>query len=455
MAKLQKRLEPKELEPKERIRNFKEVNLGFTKEEAIQEAARCLQCKAPLCIQGCPVSIDIPKFIRELKEEKFEQALKTIKNTNNLPAVCGRVCPQENQCELKCVLGKKGAPINIGKLERFSAEFEKEEKIKPQITKKEKIAVIGSGPAGLACAAGLAKTGYAVTIFEAMHLPGGVLTYGIPEFRLPRSIVFREIENLKALGVKIKLNQFIGKTIEISELQKEFDAVFISTGAGLPKFMEIPGEHLNHVYSANEFLTRVNLMEAHLDTTPTPVKMGKKVVVIGGGNVAIDAARTAKRLGADVTIVYRRGEQEMPARIEEIKHAKEEGIRFMTLTNPVRILGEKEVSGIRCVQMMLAEPDESGRRKPVPMEGSEFNIDYDQVIIAIGQASNPLTIRGTNIQHDSEGNIRVNENMMSSLDGVFAGGDIIGGDPTVIQAMGDGRKAAKAIDDYVRRKRVV
>lgn len=446
------RLEPKEQRPEDRIKNFDEVNLGYTEEEAVKEAERCLQCKKPLCVSGCPVNVDILGFIKKIKEQKFENALKIIKKTNNLPAVCGRVCPQENQCEAGCVLGKKS--INIGKLERFASEYEVENKIKDGISGKGKIAVVGSGPAGLTCAADLAGS-YSVTIFEALHKPGGVLTYGIPEFRLPKDIVFKEIDNIAKLGVEIKMNYLIGMTIHVAELLKEFDAVFIGCGAGLPKFMNIAGEHLNHVYSANEFLTRVNLMEAHLEVSPTPVKMGKEVIVVGGGNVAMDAARTAKRLGADVTIVYRRTEKEMPARVEEVEHAKEEGIHFMILTNPVKILGEKEVTGIRCVQMMLAEPDESGRRKPVTIEGSEFNISCDQVIIAIGQGCNPLIVKSTNLQHDIDGNIIVNDNLMTSMQGVFAGGDIIGGNATVIHAMGDGKKAAKAIDDYLKKKKFV
>ncbi len=446
------RLEPKEQRPEDRIKNFDEVNLGYTKEEAVKEAERCLQCKKPLCVSGCPVNVDIPGFIKKIKEQKFENALKIIKKTNNLPAVCGRVCPQENQCEAGCVLEKKS--INIGKLERFASEYGREDKIKESIPGKGKIAVVGSGPAGLTCAADLAGS-YSVAIFEALHKPGGVLTYGIPEFRLPKDVVFKEIDNIAKLGVEIKMNYLIGKTIYVAELLKEFDAVFIGCGAGLPKFMNIAGEHLNHVYSANEFLTRVNLMEAHLGVSPTPVKMGKEVIVVGGGNVAMDAARTAKRLGADVTIVYRRTEKEMPARVEEVKHAKEEGIHFMILTNPVKILGEKEVSSIRCIQMMLTEPDESGRRKPVAIEGSEFNISCDQVIIAIGQGCNPLIAKSTNLQHDIDGNIIVNDNLMTSMQGVFTGGDIIGGNATVIQAMGDGKKAAKAIDDYLRKKVLV
>ncbi|MBD3163864.1 NADPH-dependent glutamate synthase [Candidatus Woesearchaeota archaeon] len=446
-----KRTEPKEQPAKERISNFEEVSLGFTEGEALLEASRCLGCKAPKCVEGCPVNVDIPGFVSRIKDKKFRQAFETIKKTNNLPAICGRVCPQEKQCEAKCILAKKGQPVNIGKLERFASEYEYSLK-KQKPSQKAKIAIVGSGPSGLTCAADLADMGYSVTLFEALHRPGGVLTYGIPEFRLPNKVVFEEIENILKKGVQLKQNRLIGKSISIAELKKKFNAVYISTGAGLPRFMGIPGEHLNNVYSANEFLTRVNLMEAHLEHSPTPVKIGKKVVVVGGGNVAMDSARTAARLGSEVTVIYRRTEKEMPARIEEVKHAKEEGIHFMILTNPVVILGQKEVAGIRCVQMMLAEEDESGRRKPVPIEGSEFDISCDQVIIAIGQGSNPLLSQFAGLKHDMKGNIIVGENMEASIKGVFAGGDIIGGNATVIQAMGDGKKAAKAIDASLRKK---
>jgi glutamate synthase (NADPH) small chain len=445
------RIEPKEQDAKKRIKNFEEVNLGFTEEEAVKESSRCLNCKSPLCMSGCPVNVDIPGFITKIKEGKFKAALDIIKQTNNLPAVCGRVCPQEKQCESRCVLEKKDEPINIGKLERFASEYEKGNKTKIDISKKSKIAIIGSGPSGLTCAADLAKLGYSVTIFEAMHKPGGVLIYGIPEFRLPNEVVFNEIEGILNLGVDFRMNNVFGKSLYLEDLKKEYDSVFIGVGAGLPRFMGIPGEHLNNVYSANEFLTRVNLMEAHLEHSPTPVKIGKKVIVVGGGNVAIDAARTARRLGAAVTLIYRRTGKEMPARIEEVEHSKQEGIKFMMLTNPVEILGEKEVTGIRCVQMMLAEADESGRRKPVPIEGSEFNIICDQIIIAIGQGSNPLVARSMKIGHDIRNNLIVDDNMQTSIEGVYAGGDIIGGNTTVIQAMGDGKKAAKAIDGFLRK----
>ena len=450
-----KRLEPKELNPEERIKSFDEVNLGYTEQEAVEEASRCIQCKNPLCVSGCPVNIDIPCFIKEIKEEKFENALKTIKKTNNLPAVCGRVCPQEKQCEIKCILGKKGDPLNIGKLETFASEYESNDKNKDISKLKESVAVVGSGPAGLTCAADLAEIGYSVTIFEALHKPGGVMIYGIPEFRLPNNIVFKEINNIKNMGVKIETNHLIGRTIEISDLLKEYNAVFIGCGAGLPKFMDIPGEHLNHVYSANEFLTRINLMEAHLEHSPTPVKIGRKVVVVGGGNVAMDSARTARRLGADVTVIYRRTGIEMPARVEEVKHAQEEGVHFMMLTSPMSVLGDKEVSGIRCIQMSLGEEDESGRRKPIQIEGSNFNISCDQVIMAIGQGSNPLIAKSSKLKHDIRGNIIIDENMMTSLAGVFAGGDIIGGNSTVIGAMGDAKKAAQAVDAYIRKEKFI
>jgi glutamate synthase (NADPH/NADH) small chain len=449
------RIESSELDPNIRITNFDEVSLGLSESEAIEEASRCLDCKIPKCVAGCPVAVDIPGFIRSIKTKKHKNALDIIKKTNNLPAVCGRVCPQEKQCEEKCILGIKSDPINIGKLERFASTFDNTKTKKSKPTKSDKIAVVGSGPAGLTCSADLASFGYKVTILEALHQPGGVLIYGIPEFRLPNDVVVAEIKNIMNLGVQIQTNHLVGRSVEIKDLFKEYSAVFIGCGAGLPSFMEIPGEHLNHVYSANEFLTRVNLMEAHLENSPTPVKIGKKVVVVGGGNVAMDAARTAKRLGGEVTIVYRRTENEMPARIEEVKHAKEEGIKFMILTNPVEILGEKEVSGIRCVQMMLGSPDDSGRRKPMPIEGSEFNISCDQVIIAIGQGSNPLIAKSSKLKHDINGNIIVDKNLMTAMDGVFAGGDIVGGNASVIQAMGDGKKAAKAIDAYLRKREFI
>ena len=449
MAKKQTHI--KEQEPKERIHNFKEVCLGYAKEEAMQEALRCLQCKKPLCIEGCPVNVNIPKFIRSIKENKFDDAIRAIKETNNLPGVCGRVCPQEEQCEKACILGKKNDPVNIGKLERFAADFEGDLST-PKIKKNnKKIAIVGSGPAGLTCAADLALKGYDITIFEALHDFGGVLRYGIPEFRMPNTIVEKEVDYIKKLGVKLIKNIVVGKLYNIEELAGKFDAVFIAAGAGLPYFMDIPGETLNGVYSANEYLVRINLMHANdFPNYATPIKKAGKVVVVGGGNVAMDAARAAKRLGADVSVVYRRTEAEMPARNEEIKHAEEEGIHFMMLTLPVRILGNEKVEGIECIQMRLGEPDESGRRKPEPIEGSEFAIDCNQVIIAIGQGPNPLIAKTSKLEHSHKNNLIVDENMKTSMEGVYAAGDITSGAATVIKAMGDAKKAAKAIDEYIK-----
>ncbi len=443
----------KEQNPKERVYNFKEVCLGYAKEEAMQEASRCLQCKKPLCVEGCPVNINIPKFIRLIKENKFDDSIKVIKETNNLPGVCGRVCPQEEQCEKACILGKKNDPVNIGKLERFAADFEID-LAAPKIKKNnKKIAIVGSGPAGLTCAADLALRGYDITIFEALHDFGGVLRYGIPEFRMPNSIIEKEISYIQKLGVKLIKNAVVGKLYDIEELKARFDAVFIAAGAGLPHFMDIPGETLNGVYSSNEYLVRINLMHANeFPGYATPIKKADKVVVVGGGNVAMDAARTAKRLGADVSVVYRRTEAEMPARDEEIKHAEEEGIHFMMLTLPVKILGKEKVEGIECLQMKLGEPDESGRRKPEPIEGSEFTIDCDQVIIAIGQGPNPLIAKTSKLEHSHRNNLIVDENMKTSMEGVYAAGDITSGAATVIKAMGDAKKAAKAIDEYVKNK---
>jgi len=452
MAK-QKQTPIKEQEPKERIKNFKEVCLGYAAEEAKEEALRCLQCKKPLCVEGCPVNINIPKFIKFIKESKFDDAVRAIKETNNLPGVCGRVCPQEEQCEKMCILGKKYEPVNIGKLERFASDYEGDIK-SPQIKKNsKKIAIIGSGPAGLTCAADLALKGYDVTIFEALHDFGGVLRYGIPEFRLPKKIVEKEIEYIKKLGVKLVKDAVIGRLYTIEELTQKFDAVFIGAGAGLPYFMGIPGEALNGVYSANEYLVRVNLMNANNSSSyATPIKKASRVIVVGAGNVAIDSARVARRLGADVTVVYRRSENEMPARIEEIKHAKEEGIHFLMLTLPVKILGAEKVEGVECVQMMLGEEDETGRKRPMPIEGSEFVIDCDQVIIAIGQGPNPLIAKTSRMEHGLKSNLIVDENMKTSIEGVYAAGDITSGAATVIKAMGDAKKAARAIDEYVKNK---
>ena len=442
-----------EQKPEERIKNFNEVCLGYTEEQAMAEATRCLQCKKPKCVEGCPVNINIPRFIYFIKKRKFDEAIKTINETNNLPGVCGRVCPQEDQCEKACILGKKA--INIGKLERFAADKEGKTGI-PAIKKsKKKIAVIGSGPAGLTCAADLALMGYNITIFEALHKPGGVLTYGIPEFRLPKKIVESEVDYITKLGVEIRLNAPVGKLYAMEELLKSYDAIFIGVGAGLPYFMNIPGENLCYVYSANEFLTRSNLMKAYdFPNHLTPLKKAKKIVVVGGGNVAMDAARTARRLGAEVNIVYRRGFEEMPARKEEIEHAQEEGIHFILLTCPVRIMGNEKVEGIECVQMMLGEEDESGRKTPKPIEGSEFIIDCEQVIIAVGQGPNPLLMKTTSLERTPKGYLIVDDNLRTSNEKVFAGGDIVGGTEgegaTVIHAMGNGKKAAKAIDGYLK-----
>lgn len=435
----------------ERIKNFDEVNLGYNDELAIKEATRCLQCKKPLCVEGCPVNIDIPKFIKQVKNRKFDDAAKTIKEQNFLPGICGRVCPQETQCEEKCILAKKKQQIAIGYLERFAGDNEKNiELIKIKKISK-RIAVIGSGPASLTCAAKLALLGYGVKIFEALHKAGGVLRYGIPEFRLPKSIVDGEIDYIKKLGVEIELNSVIGRTISLDELSKEYDAVFIGTGAGLPYFMRIPGESLNGVYSANEFLARINLMKANeFPKSGTPIKRAKKTIVVGGGNVAIDAARTARRLGSDVTVVYRRSFDEMPARIEEIEHAKEEGINFLMLTNPTKILGEKIVTGIECQQMMLGEQDSTGARTPLPIDDSEFSLECGQVIIAIGQGINSLLARNSELRTGMRGSIEVNENYQASNPKIFAGGDVIGEESTVIKAMADGKNAASAIGRFLK-----
>ncbi|CEP81186.1 NADPH-dependent glutamate synthase [Paraclostridium sordellii] len=445
-----------------RVKNFDEVCLGYNKEEAMKEASRCLECKKPRCVSGCPVEINIPGFIGKLKEGDIEGAAKVIAKDSSLPAVCGRVCPQENQCEGLCVLGIKSDAVSIGKLEKFVADYSREHNLDLAQTEEannKKVAVIGSGPAGLACAGDLAKLGYDVTIFEAMHEAGGVLTYGIPEFRLPKDgVVKPEIENIKSLGVKIETNTIIGRTITIDELLNEerFEAVFIGSGAGLPKFMGISGENANGVCSANEFLTRVNLMKAYKEDYMTPVRTGKSVAVIGGGNVAMDAARTAARLGAETHIVYRRSEAELPARLEEVHHAKEEGIIFDTLTNPVEILTDEsgEVKGMVCVKMELGEPDDSGRRRPQVIENSEFIMTVDTVIMALGTSPNPLITSTTEgLDTNKWECIVADDNGVTSKDGVFAGGDAVTGAATVISAMGAGRKAAKAIDEYLKNKK--
>lgn len=447
-------------DPKERAANFNEVALGFTREQAIEEAKRCLQCKKPSCMKGCPVEVKIPGFLKYVAEGDFDSAIKEIKIDNALPSVCGRVCPQETQCENVCVLSKKGASVSIGRLERFVSDHERKsgvqtpEKAKPS---GKKVAVVGSGPAGLTAAADMAKMGHAVTIFEALHEAGGVLIYGIPEFRLPKEIVRAEVEYVKKLGVTVLLDHVIGKIETADELLSEFDAVFLGTGAGLPVFMNIDGENLNGVYSANEFLTRVNLMKSYkFPEFDTPIKKGKRVVVVGGGNVAMDSARCALRLGAnEVTIVYRRGEDEMPARAEEIEHAKEEGIIFRLLTNPVRIIGDAKnwVTHVECINMHLCEPDESGRCRPAPTAGTEQMIESDVVVIAIGTSPNPLVPRTTKgLEITKHGTIVAGENGETTKKGVYAGGDAITGSATVISAMGAGKKAARAIDEYVRGK---
>ena len=450
-----------EQDPKERIRNFREVALGYDKQTAVNEAKRCLQCAHRPCVEGCPVSIDVPAFVKSVAEGNFDSAIIKIREKNNLPAISGRVCPCEKQCEGRCALGKMGGPLAIGHLERFVSDHEREKgfkTMKPPEPTGKKIAVIGSGPAGLTCAGTLAKMGHKVTIFEALHDSGGVLTYGIPEFRLPDEIIKSEVKYIQSLGVKITHDMVVGKTITIDELQKQFDAIFIGTGAGLPEWLNVPGENLNGIYSANEFLTRVNLMKAHrFPEYDTPIRVGKRVVTIGGGNVAVDCARTALRLGAEEScIAYRRTEEEAPARIEEIAHAKEEGVRFEFLTQPLRFIGNKngDVEKMECMQMKLGEPDESGRRKPIPVEGSNFMVDVDTVVIAIGQNPNPLLIRETKgLKTNEDGIIEVDADGRTSISGVFAGGDITTGAATVILAMGAAKRAAKAMDEYVRKKR--
>lgn len=443
-----------------RVKNFNEVALGYDQDTAIAEAVRCLQCKKPLCKQGCPVEVDIPEFINEIANNNFKKAAEILKNKNSLPAVCGRVCPQESQCEKYCILGKKHEPVAIGRLERFAADWEADQEskeIKPVEPTGKKVAVIGAGPAGLTCAGDLAKLGHEVIVFEALHTPGGVLMYGIPEFRLPKDVVKREIDYIKKLGVKFENNSVIGKIFTVDELLAEqgFDAVFIGTGAGLPYFMNIPGENLNGIYSANEFLTRTNLMYAYdFPKACTPIKVGKKVAVIGAGNVAMDAARTALRLGAEESyIVYRRSRAEMPARLEEIEHAEEEGVKFLLLVSPTEFKGNEngEVKSMTCIRYELGEPDASGRRKPVPIKGSQFEMEIDNVVMAIGQGPNPLVPSSTpGLKLTRWGNIVADEETgQTSKNGVFAGGDIVTGAATVILAMGAGKKAAKAIHKYL------
>ncbi len=455
------RVPVREQEPKTRAKNFDEVCLGYNIDEAVEESKRCIGCKNAKCIEGCPVAINIPEFIGHLKEGNVKEAFDVISESSSLPAVCGRVCPQESQCEGKCIRGIKGDPISIGKLERFTADWAKQNGVKPQPPKEKidkKVAVIGSGPAGLTCAGDLAKLGYKVTIFEALHEPGGVLVYGIPEFRLPKEdIVKKEIENVLSLGVELELNSIVGKSVKIDDLFEEgFEAVFIGSGAGLPKFMGIPGEQANGVFSANEYLTRSNLMKAFDENSTTPIMRGQKVAVVGGGNVAMDAARTALRLGAETHIIYRRSEEELPARVEEVHHAKEEGVIFDLLTNPVEILTTDEgwVKGIRCVKMELGEPDASGRRRPQPIEGSEFDIEADTVIMSLGTSPNPLISSTTSgLDTNKWGCIVADEEMgLTSKEGVFAGGDAVTGAATVILAMGAGKVAAKGIHEYLQGK---
>ena len=457
-----KKVPVREQDAKKRAANFEEVCLGYNKEEAMEEANRCIGCKNAQCIKGCPVSINIPEFISHVKQGDIEGAYQVISESSALPAVCGRVCPQESQCEGKCIRGIKGEAISIGKLERFVADWARENEIKPEGAKEKngkKVAVIGSGPAGLTCAGDLAKMGYDVTIFEALHEAGGVLVNGIPEFRLPKqAVVAKEIENVRSLGVKIETNVVVGKSVTIDELIQDegFEAVFIGSGAGLPKFMGIPGENANGVFSANEYLTRSNLMKAFDENSDTPIMRGKKVAVVGGGNVAMDAARTALRLGAEVHIVYRRSEEELPARVEEVHHAKEEGIIFDLLTNPIAIVEDEKgwVTGMKCIKMELGEPDESGRRRPVEVAGSEFVMDVDTVIMSLGTSPNPLissTTEGLEV-NKWKCIVAAEENGQTSKEGVYAGGDAVTGAATVILAMGAGKAGAKGIDEYLRNK---
>jgi len=462
MAKKAPRVPVREQLPEERIKNFDEVCYGYNASEAMQEAERCIHCKNPRCVQACPVYIQIPQFIKAVRENQFGEAFDIIAEDSSLPAVCGRVCPQEIQCEGACILGIKGEPVNIGKLERFVADWGREENYFKPINVKPngyKVAIVGSGPAGLACATDLAKKGYRIKIFEALHRPGGVLEYGIPEFRLPKDEVVRyEVNNVMKLGVEIETDVIVGRTITIDELlnTEGYHAVFIGSGAGLPKFMNIPGENLNGVVSANEFLTRTNLMKAYDPRYDTPIYVGKRVAVVGGGNVAMDAARSARRLGAEVHLVYRRSEKELPARVEEVHHAKEEGIVFKLLNNPTEVLADQKgwVRGLRCIKMELGEPDESGRRRPIEVPGTEFEIECDVVIMSLGTSPNPLIASTTpGLKTQRWGGIIANEETgKTSREGIFAGGDAVTGAATVILAMGAGRSAAKNIDEHIRNK---
>lgn len=455
-----KKIEMPVQDPNVRNKNFEEVTLGYTKEMAMEEADRCLQCKHKPCIAGCPVAVNIPEFIAKVKEGNFEEAYKVIKETSSLPAVCGRVCPQETQCEAKCVRGIKNEPVAIGRLERFVADYHmahgSDEVVKPTLN-GHKVAIVGAGPAGLTCAGDLANKGYEVHIFEALHFAGGVLVYGIPEFRLPKAIVQKEIDGLKALGVRVETNMVIGKVLEVDELfEMGFESIFIGSGAGLPNFMNLPGENLKGVFSANEFLTRFNLMKAYQDGVDTPIFKAKKAAIVGGGNVAMDAARCAKRLGVEeVYIVYRRGMEELPARLEEVEHAEEEGIIFKTLTNPVRVLGDENGNciGLECVEMELGEPDDSGRRRPIVKEGSNFTLDVDCMIMSIGTSPNPL-IRSTTkgLEANKWGCLVADEQGATTREGVYAGGDAVTGAATVILAMGAGKTAAVAMDEYIKNK---
>ncbi|MDY3844948.1 MAG: NADPH-dependent glutamate synthase [Ruminococcus sp.] len=449
-----------EQEPQIRARNFKEVTLGYTKEMAMEEAQRCLNCKNKPCVSGCPVGVRIPEFVAEIAQGNFENAYDIIKTTNGLPAVCGRVCPQENQCEGKCVRGIKGEPVGIGRLERFAADYMLSQTPKSVDIPKSnghKVAVVGAGPSGLTCAGDLARLGYKVTVFEAFHTAGGVLMYGIPEFRLPKAIVQKEVDALKSLGVEIMTNMVIGKVLSIDELMEMgYEAVFVGSGAGLPRFMGIEGEALIGVCSANEYLTRINLMKGYLDEYDTPVIKSKAVAVVGGGNVAMDAARSAMRMGAEkVYIVYRRSETEMPARLEEVHHAKEEGIEFLTLNNPVKIIPDENgrVKAMECIKMELGEPDESGRRSPIAVEGSNYELPVDTVVMSIGTSPNPLIRTTTHgLEANKRGCLVVNEDMLTTREGVYAGGDAVTGAATVILAMGAGKTAAKSIDEYIKSK---